>query len=123
MSTLKHLTTTLTAAFLVGGIGLAVAQSEETPPATEPTVAAPLPSEQTPPADPTAMPQESNTALQQQPAADPARTTPQPADNSTMQSPPQQPATDTMSQPAPSRTPAVMPAQAYTEPAPRADRN
>lgn len=124
MSTIKTVTTVMTAAFLVTGIGLAVAQSEETPasPPVEQTTAAPLPADQTPPADPTLMPQESNATLQQ-PADEPSRTTPPPAEPSTAQIPPQ-PVDNTLSQPATQNSSVnTTPAPAYTEPAPRADRN
>ena len=80
MSTLKTVTSALTAAILVSGIGLAVAQTEDQKQPTEPVAAAtaaPL-SEQTP-ADPNAAPAVDTTAAmaeQQQPADDPAKVTP-----------------------------------------------
>lgn len=115
MSTVKTATSVLTAAVLVTSIGLAFAQSEETPaaPPIEQTTVTPLTAEQTTPAaDPTAMPLQSNAAVQQ-PAEDPSRTTPPPAEPA--QTPAQQPATQS--------TAPMTPAPAYREPAPRADRN
>ena len=127
MSTIKTLTAAVTAAALVSGIGLAVAQSEETPaaPPVEQTVAAPLPADQTPPADPAVMPQESNAALQQ-PADDPNRVTPPAVEPSTAQIPPQ-PVDNTVAKPATqidnSSMNTTTTTPAYTAPAPRADRN
>ena len=105
MSHLKTATTALTAAVLVGGIGLAFAQSQDPSPPAEPMTAAPAAtvSEQTP-ADPNAPPpaDASKQMPQQTPAADdPARTASPPDTTVSM----------------PSEPPAA------GEPAPRADRN
>ncbi len=107
MSRIKTATTALTAAFLVSGIGFAVAQSEDQP-QTEPMTTTALPSEETP-ADPNAAPlgttaQQDQQLQQQQPPVD--------------QPMPAQPAADTSMS---SAATAVDPG--YTEPAPRADRN
>ncbi len=117
MSHLKTVTTALTAAVLVGGIGLAFAQSDEQNPPAEPMAAAtPAPTSEQTPADPNAMPAADTTAQmpQQTPADDPARTTPP---------------VDTTATPLPSDTPTASdntyraPTTSGEEPAPRADRN
>jgi hypothetical protein len=121
MSRIKTVTSALTAAFLVSGIGFAVAQSEDQPQA-EPMSTTALPSEQTP-ADPNAAPldttaQQDQQLQQQQPPADqpmpaqPADTTPATTATTTAT------ATDAR---IPAATTTVDPG--YTEPAPRADRN
>ncbi len=119
MSTIKTITSSLTAVALVSGIGLAWAQTSDQNQPTDPMQAAtatPI-SEQTP-ADPNAAPQTDTTLTQQQtePATPPADTTaPMPQDSMAAQ--PQQPATtmDSAIQPTP--------ADPVDEPAPRADRN
>ena len=59
MPNLKTLTSAITAAVLVSGIGIAVAQSEETPPATEPSSSTmTTPATDQSQADPNAMPAE-----------------------------------------------------------------
>lgn len=113
MSTLKTLTSAVTAVALVTGIGLAFAQSEDQP-AAEPKAAL---SEQTP-ADPNAAmtAQPSDTA--QQPADQAQQQTTPPADSSQQQ--PAMPA-DSYAKPA---TQDSMPAPAAApEPKPKADRN
>lgn len=106
MSTLKTVTSALTAAVLVTGIGIAVAQtddSSQTASADASTVTT-MPSEQTP-ADPNAMPAQTPA---QQPTDDPAK---------------MNPAVDTTA--APATTTETTPS-AYDEPAtpaPRADRH
>lgn len=73
MSTIKTITTTLTAAALVTGIGLAWAQTDDrSQPANTPTATGAMPSTQTP-ADSTTTP---SPMQQQTPATDPSRTTP-----------------------------------------------
>ncbi len=126
MSNLKTATSALTAALLVTGIGLAVAQTDDqqqpADPMTAATAATPtMPttiSEQTP-ADPNAVPPADNTAQiqQQTPQVDPAAPLPSttPGQSATDNSYPT-PATTTTPAPSPS------PAPSY-EPAPRADRN
>lgn len=112
MSTLKTVTSTLTAAALVTGISLAWAQSEPTPPADPMTPATALPLNEQSPADPAAQPVDAT--MQQQ----------QPADGSTPM--PAEPARDSTPQPAaasPDMTTSTMPAEPAYEPAPRADRN
>jgi len=127
MSKIKSVTSAITAAVLVSGIGFAWAQSEEQQPSTNSTTAAgALPSEQTP-ADPnatslnsTAMPQES------------AATTPPPVDSTT----PAPQSSDANSQAPQSTTTSVDNSSSMSstttdrststssyEPAPRADRN
>jgi hypothetical protein len=114
MSRIKTATTALTAAFLVSGIGFAVAQSEDQP-QTEPMTTTALPSEQTP-ADPNAAPmdttaQQDQQLQQQQPPVDQPMPT-QPADTTTTTATdPSIPAATTTSD------------SSYAEPAPRADRN
>lgn len=104
MSTLKTLTSVATAAVLVTGIGMAFAQSEETPP-VQPAPAMPLASDQASPADPSAMPQ-SDAASQQQTPANPAT--------------PSDPLAKPAAQHDMPTPPAVAPRH---EPAPKADRN
>ncbi|MDR7333376.1 hypothetical protein [Roseateles asaccharophilus] len=114
MSRIKTVTSALTAAFLVSGIGFAVAQSEDQP-QTEPMSTTALPSEQTP-ADPNAAPvdttaQQDQQLQQQQPPVDQPMPA-QPADTTTTTATdPSIPAATTTSD------------TSYTEPAPRADRN
>jgi hypothetical protein len=113
MSTLKTLTTSLTAAVLVTGISFAWAQSEDRPQQTDTTTATgAMPSEQTP-ADPNALPpvdnSTANQSLQQSPT-DPARTMPPAGQTPAMQ--------DNNVSPNTSDT-----ASSGYEPAPRADRN
>jgi hypothetical protein len=119
MSHLKTVTSAVTAVLLVSGIGLAVAQSEDSLPVTQPATMT-QPADQAP-VDSTAMPLNDTTA-QQQPA-DPTRSQP-PADP-TAPLPAQDPAQMQATQPAqdssmPSSTPSY---DAASEPAPRADRN
>ena len=112
MSRIKTVTSALTAAFLVSGIGFAVAQSEDQQPA-EPMTATALPSEETP-ADLNAMPVDAT--AQQQPAEQaPAADQPLPAQPADTTTPP---AADTS---IPAATTTAEPS--YSEPAPRADRN
>lgn len=127
MSTLKTVTSALTAAILVSGIGLAVAQTEDQKQPTDPVAAAtaaPL-SEQTPadpnaaPVDPNAaMPLESNAAIAQQPAPadDPAKVTPPVDSTAALPSDTTTTTTTTTTTPSPSYD------QPAT-PAPRADRH
>jgi hypothetical protein len=121
MSTLKTLTTSLTAAVLVTGISFAWAQSEDRSQQTDTTTAAgAMPSEQTP-ADPNALPAANSTtgnqALQQSPN-DPSRTMP-PAGTTSSPMPGQMPAMQGNSvSPTTSDT-----ASSGYETAPRADRN
>lgn len=104
MSKIKTVTSALTAAFLVSGIGFAVAQTQDQP-QTEPMTTTALPSEQTP-ADPNALPQADLNAQQTQPAVPPADTTaPLPAQSDT------------------AMTPDTTTSDTSYEPAPRADRN
>ncbi|WP_422010628.1 hypothetical protein [Roseateles sp.] len=120
MSHLKTVTSAVTAVFLVSGIGLAVAQSEDTPPVQQPSTMTQATDQA--PADPTAMPLNDTTAQQQpadptrsQPPADP--TAPLPAqDPAQMQATPPAQDSSTMPSSAPSY-------DAASEPAPRADRN
>lgn len=124
MFNLKTITSAVTAAVLVSGIGLAVAQTEDQP-ATDPKPAMPLASEETPPATPavdqTAMPAADVNA--QQPADDPSRSPP-PADP-TAPLPAQDPAQTQQTTPAAQPAPDTSTAPAYQskQPAPRADRN
>ena len=126
MSKIKSITSAITAAVLVSGIGFAWAQSEEQQPSTNSTTAAnALPSEQTP-ADPNAAPL-SSTAMPQESAA----TTPPPVDSTT----PAPQSSDANSQAPLSTTTSVDSSSTATtttdrsstsssyEPAPRADRN
>ncbi len=127
MSTLKTVTSALTAAILVSGIGLAVAQTEDQKQPTDPvaaSTAAPL-SEQTPadpnavPADPNAVAPADSTAAMQQPAPadDPAKVTP-PVDSTAAM--PSTTTTDTTT------TTTTTPSPSYDQPAtpaPRADRH
>lgn len=124
MSTIKTVTSALTAAVLVTSIGLAFAQTEDQPQQqpTDPMAAATAatPSEQTP-ADPNAAPVDPNavapvdstamTAQQQEPATPPADTA-APLPSSTQ--------TDTTT-----TTTTTTPSPSYdaTTPAPRADRH
>lgn len=134
MSTLKTLTTSLTAAALVTGISLAWAQSEDqSQPTNTTTAAGAMPSEQTP-ADPNAVPLTDNAATMQQqnaptnpPAVD--GTTPAPmSSDANSQAPLNNPAntantTSTMDN-STSATPSPDANTSSTyEPAPRADRN
>lgn len=124
MSTVKTVTSALTAAALVTGIGFAWAQTDEQNQPAEPMTAAtaePI-SEQTP-ADPNAAPadtltaQADTTTLQQTPPADdPARTTP-PVDTSRSTTP--LPSDSSYNN---SATTTTTTDSSY-EPAPRADRN
>ncbi|MFT7775917.1 hypothetical protein [Roseateles sp.] len=116
MSHLKTATTALTAAVLVGGIGLAFAQSDDQNQPAEPmTAATASPTSEQTPADPNALPTADTTTQmpQQMPADDPARTAP-PVDTTTTPLPSDTPAASDNSY----RTPAPA-----AEPAPRADRN
>ncbi|MGM9481910.1 hypothetical protein ACS5PN_12060 [Roseateles sp. NT4] len=126
MSTLKTVTSALTAVVLVSGIGLAVAQTEDQKQPTDPvaaSTAAPL-SEQTPadpnaaPADVNAMPTDSTAAVQQPaPADDPAKVTP-PVDSTA--------ATPTTTTTDTTTTTTTTPSPSYDQPAtpaPRADRH
>ena len=116
MFNLKTITSAVTAAVLVSGIGLAVAQTEDQP-ATDPKPAMPLASEETPPADQSVMPAADANA--QQPADDPAKTAPPATDTTAQSSAPQQPAPTPAAQDS-MTTPSYTPS---TQPAPRADRN
>lgn len=121
MSHLKTATTALTAAVLVGGIGLAFAQSEEpTLPAEPMTSATAAPTSEQTPADPNAQPPVDATAQMQQqmPAVDdPARATP--AADTPVAMPSETPATAASDNSY--RAPATSPSD--NMPAPRADRN
>ena len=124
MSTLKTVTSAMTAAVLVTGIGLAFAQTEDQRQPADPMVAATAsPTSEQTPADPNALPPTDSAAQQQQqpqqPPADPAQATP-PVDSTTAPLPSAQDATPPAT--TPSTTPA-MPADQPTPPAPRADRN
>lgn len=126
MSTIKTVTSALTAAVLVTSIGLAVAQTEDQQQPTDPvaaSTAAPL-SEQTPadpnaaPVDANAMPADTTTVAADQPA---------PADDPAKVNPP----VDSTAAPLPSSTSTDMtttttPSPSYDQsatPAPRADRH
>lgn len=127
MSKLKTVTSAVTAVLLVSGIGLAVAQSEDTPAVQQPATMTQATDQAA--ADPNAAPMTNTTA--QQPADDPTRSQP-PADP-TAPLPAQDPAQiqaqpqGTTAMPANAPTsPAAPTTQAYdssAEPAPRADRN
>lgn len=89
MPTLKTVTSAMTAAVLVTGIGLAVAQTDTQNQPTDPMAAATAkPTSEQTPADPNApatdatMAAQAQAQQQQQPAYDPSRTTP-PADGTT----------------------------------------
>ena len=118
MSTLKTVTSALTAAVLVTGIGLAWAQTEDQPQnqPTDPMAAATAtPTSEQTPADPNAIPStDSSTAAaqQQQPVDDPARATP-PVDST---APLPSDSTTSSTNSATSST-ATMPDNSYTAPA------
>lgn len=117
MSHLKTATSALTAALLVTGIGLAVAQTDEPQQPADPTVAAtPAPLSEQTPADPNALPPADDTAQMQPPQTPPA-VEPAPA---TM---PAQPAMDNTYPSANVTTAAPGSSGVGSEPAPRADRN
>lgn len=128
MSTLKTVTSAVTAVALVTGIGLAWAQTEDqSQPTNTTTAAGAMPSEQTP-ADPNAVPPVDNTAAnsmqQQQPQADdPSRTTP-PADSTATPLPSDNRAAPANSMDNGATTPDTTTSSTPSyEPAPRADRN